>query len=72
MGIVNATPDSFYDGGALESDKDVLNQVEKMLNDGATIIDIGGYSSRPDGTDISAEEEIQRVLPVIDLVKKNF
>ena len=72
MGIVNATPDSFYDGGALQSDKDVLNQVEKMLNDGATFIDIGGYSSRPDGNDISAEEEIQRVIPVIDLVKKNF
>ncbi|PRP67194.1 dihydropteroate synthase [Nonlabens agnitus] len=72
MGIVNITPDSFYDGGALKSDKDILNQVETMLADGATFIDIGGYSSRPDSEDISAEEEIQRVIPVIDLVKKHF
>ncbi|KQC34355.1 dihydropteroate synthase [Nonlabens sp. YIK11] len=72
MGIVNITPDSFYDGGALKSDKDILKQVETMLADGATFIDIGGYSSKPDSEDISAEEEIQRVISVIDLVKKHF
>ncbi|MFT7083339.1 MAG: dihydropteroate synthase, partial [Nonlabens sp.] len=47
MGIVNCTPDSFYDGGKLKNDTAILNQVEKMLNDGATFIDVGGYSSRP-------------------------
>ena len=72
MGIVNVTPDSFYDGGKLQSDRDVLQHVEIMLNDGATFIDVGGYSSRPDGTDISADEEIHRVIPIIDLIKKNF
>jgi len=72
MGIVNVTPDSFYDGGALKSDADVLNQVEKMLRDGATFIDVGGYSSRPTGADISVEEELQRVLPIINLIKKSF
>jgi dihydropteroate synthase len=72
MGIVNCTPDSFYDGGKLRSDKDVLNQVEIMLTDGATFIDVGGYSSRPDGQDISVEEEKRRVLPVLELICKNF
>ncbi|WP_167342471.1 dihydropteroate synthase [Nonlabens sp. SY33080] len=72
MGIVNVTPDSFYDGGKLKSDKDVLTQVERMLDEGATFIDIGGYSSRPDGTDISEQEEIRRVIPVIELVAKSF
>lgn len=72
MGIVNATPDSFYDGGALKSDAHVLQQVEKMITDGATFIDVGGYSSRPNGTDISEDVEIQRVLPIIDLITKNF
>ncbi|AZQ43726.1 dihydropteroate synthase [Nonlabens ponticola] len=72
MGIVNVTPDSFYDGGKLKNDSDVLQQVEKMLHDGATFIDIGGYSSRPDGTDISASVEQQRVIPIIELVKRNF
>jgi dihydropteroate synthase len=72
MGIVNVTPDSFYDGGTLKSDADVLNQVEKMLNEGATFIDVGGYSSRPSGTDISVEEELQRVIPIVELIKKSF
>lgn len=72
MGIVNVTPDSFYDGGALKSDSDVLHQVEKMLVEGATFIDVGGYSSRPDGQDISVDLELQRVVPIIDLIKKSF
>jgi dihydropteroate synthase len=72
MGIVNCTPDSFYDGGKLKNDAAILNQVEKMLEDGATFIDIGGYSSRPDGTDISVEEELSRVLPVLDLITARF
>jgi dihydropteroate synthase len=72
MGIVNVTPDSFYDGGTLKSDTDVLNQVEKMLREGATFIDVGGYSSRPSGTDISVDEELQRVIPIVDLIKNSF
>jgi dihydropteroate synthase len=72
MGIVNCTPDSFYDGGRLKNDAAILNQVEKMLHDGATFIDVGGYSSRPDGTNISVDEELSRVLPVLDLITARF
>jgi dihydropteroate synthase len=72
MGIVNCTPDSFYDGGKLSSDAAILSQVEKMLRDGATFIDVGGYSSRPDGQDIAVEEECQRVLPSLEIISKNF
>ena len=72
MGILNITPDSFYDGNTLKNDKDILSRIEKMLKDGATFIDIGGYSSRPNAKHISEEEELQRVLPVIKLITKNF
>lgn len=72
MGIVNCTPDSFYDGGKLKNDTAILQQVEKMLDDGATFIDVGGYSSRPDGDDISVGEELSRVLPVLDLITARF
>ncbi|QJP33200.1 dihydropteroate synthase [Nonlabens sp. Ci31] len=72
MGIVNCTPDSFYDGGKLKNDAAILNQVEKMLTEGATFIDVGGYSSRPNGTDISVKEELSRVLPVLDLITARF
>jgi len=68
MGILNITPDSFYDGGKFNSDKDILAQAEKMLNDGATFIDVGGYSSRPNALYISEEEELKRVTPVIELL----
>ena len=72
MGILNITPDSFYDGGNLKNDSEILNLAEKMLTDGATFIDIGGYSSRPGATDISINEELERVLPVVTLLLKNF
>ena len=65
MGIINVTPDSFYDGGNTTSIKTVLAQVEQMLSEGATFLDIGGYSSRPNATHISEAEEIARVIPVI-------
>ena len=61
IGILNLTPDSFYDGGKYKSTKDILNQTEKMLNEGASIIDIGGYSSRPQAKNIDEGEEIKRV-----------
>lgn len=72
MGILNVTPDSFYDGGNFQNQNKILHHVEKMLNDGATFIDIGAYSSRPDAEHISESEESQRLLPVIKLLVKTF
>ncbi len=72
MGILNVTPDSFYDGGKFTNETQVLKHVERMLMEGATFIDVGGYSSRPGSTDISEEEEKSRVLPVIDSVMQAF
>ena len=72
MGILNVTPDSFYDGGFFNSQKKVLSQVNKMIRDGVDIIDIGGYSSKPGAQDISVETELKRVIPQIKVIKKNF
>lgn len=72
MGILNLTPDSFYDGGKYKSAADIVRQVEKMLNEGATFIDIGAYSSRPKAKHISQDEELSRLLPVLELVMKEF
>lgn len=72
MGILNLTPDSFYDGGSYKSDKEALLQVEKMLEQGATFIDIGGQSTRPSSTFLSAEEELKRILPVIEDILTRF
>ncbi len=72
MGILNVTPDSFFDGSRYTDSAQALRQVEKMMSEGATFIDIGGYSSRPGATDISAEEEMERTAPVIKLVSKAF
>ena len=72
MGILNVTPDSFYSGSRHTQSESLLPQAEKMLREGADFLDIGGYSSRPQATDISPEEEIQRVVPAIELVKKTF
>lgn len=72
MGILNITPDSFYDGNRYNSDKLILTQVEKMLRDGATMIDLGAYSSRPKSTDISEEEELIRLLPVVKLILAHY
>lgn len=72
MGILNVTPDSFYDGGVHNSDKKILKHVEKMLNDGAIFIDIGAYSSRPNGINIDENEELNRVVPALELVNNKF
>ena len=72
MGILNLTPDSFYDGGKYKSDSEILGQVEKMINEGATFIDIGAYSSRPGAVHISQDEELARLLPVVKLVIREF
>ena len=72
MGILNVTPDSFYDGGSYKNKADILSQVETMLEDDATFIDIGGYSSRPGADHVSTTEEQQRVIPIIELILKYF
>ena len=72
MGILNITPNSFFDGGKYADENSVLQQVEKMLVDGATFIDVGAYSSKQNAEFVSEDEEIQRLIPVIDLVLKNF
>ena len=72
MGILNVTPDSFYDGGRFKNEKSVLTQVEKLLDEGATFIDIGAYSSRPGADFVSKEEELKRLIPIITSVVNNF
>ena len=72
MGILNVTPNSFFDGGKYSDEKEILSQVKKMLNEGATFIDIGAYSSKPNAEFVSEEEEIARIVPVIQLILKHF
>jgi len=72
MGIINVTPDSFYDGGKTFSEKEILKQAEKMLTEGATFLDIGGYSTRPGADEIYENEEIRRVVEAIESILKNF
>ena len=72
MGILNVTPNSFYDGGKYKNESEILSQVEKMLVDGASFIDIGAYSSKPNAEFVSEQEEISRIIPVVDLVLKHF
>jgi dihydropteroate synthase len=69
MGIVNVTPDSFYKGNIND---DIIGMVAQMINDGATIIDIGGQSTKPNSTQLTAAEELDRVIPVIQKIKSNF
>lgn len=72
MGILNLTPDSFYDGGIYKGIDGAITQTAKMLNEGATFIDVGAYSSRPDAIDITIEEEEKRLIPVIKELVKTF
>jgi dihydropteroate synthase len=72
MGILNVTPDSFFDGGRFTSDSEILHQAEKMIVEGADFIDVGGYSTRPGAREVTAEEESARVLNAIHLIKKHF
>jgi len=72
MGIINITPDSFFEGHLNKKDSDLLLIAEKMIEDGATILDIGGQSTKPGSKRISAEEEVSRVIPALDLIRKNF
>jgi len=72
MGILNVTPDSFYAGSRVQDEASLLAQAEKMLREGADILDIGGQSTRPRATRLTAREERKRVLPAIDLLAKRF
>lgn len=72
MGVLNNTPDSFYDGGKYNTSTSILYQTEKMLQEGATFIDIGAYSSRPNAKHISTKEELDRIIPVVTALVKEF
>ncbi|MBO2546135.1 dihydropteroate synthase [Salegentibacter sp. BDJ18] len=72
MGIINTTPNSFYAESRKTSEKDILKQVEKMLKDGANFIDVGGYSTPPGAPKVEETEELNRVLPAIENILKNF
>lgn len=72
MGIINVTPDSFYTGSRKPSPDDVLRGAEKMLEEGAAILDIGGQSTRPGSEDIGIEAELLRIIPAIEAISKHF
>ena len=72
MGILNVTPDSFSDGGKYNNLDAAMKQAEKLISDGADIIDVGGESTRPGHIQISSEEEISRVVPIIEKISKNL
>ena len=72
MGILNLTPDSFYSPSRIMAEENVVSAARKMIEDGADIIDIGGYSTRPGALDVPEDEELNRVIPVVQLLKKEF
>lgn len=72
MGVVNITPDSFYDGGKMEDEKVLLPAIEKMIKDGVSIIDIGAVSTRPESNVISTKVELGRLLPAVKAIRKEF
>lgn len=72
MGIINVTPDSFFDGGKYKTEKKVLKRAEEILAQGGTIIDIGAVSTQPGKEGISTKEEIDRLLPAVKAIKKEF
>lgn len=72
MGILNVTPNSFFDGGKYKNEDEIISQVDKMLSEGATFIDIGAYSSKPSAEFVTEQEEIDRIVPAIELILKHF
>ena len=72
MGILNLTPNSFFDGGKYLDEAAIVTQVQKMLSEGATFIDIGAYSSKPNAEFVSVEEELARIVPVVELLVQQF
>ena len=71
MGILNVTPDSFYAGSRSETEKDIVQRLHQIIDEGASIIDIGGYSSRPNAEHISAEEEMSRLRNGLEIIRKH-
>lgn len=72
MGILNITPDSFYAGSRLTHETDILDRATRMVNEGADLFDIGGYSTRPGASPVDEAEELRRVLPAVELLTKHF
>lgn len=72
MGILNVTPDSFYTESRKQTDKDIDERIATILEEGGSIIDVGAYSSRPDAKNVSAEEEMQRLIPVLSRLQKDY
>ena len=72
MGIVNVTPDSFFDGGKFSDESVLLAHVEKMITEGASVIDVGGISTRPGSQVVSTKTELERLLPAVTAIRKNF
>lgn len=72
MGILNVTPNSFFDGGKYSNEDEIISQVDKMLSEGATFIDIGAYSSKPSAEFVTEQEEIDRIVPATELILKHF
>ena len=70
MGVINITPDSFFAGSRAENSDAVLKQADKMISEGAAIIDIGGQSTRPGSEVISIDDEMNRVIPAIEIIRK--
>lgn len=72
MGVLNITPDSFYEGSRFDVSADILQKAYQMVEEGATFIDVGGYSTRPNAADVPESVELERVLPVVELLKKHL
>jgi len=72
MGILNITPNSFFDGGKYKTDNAFLSHAEQMIKDGADFIDVGAYSSKPSAEFVSEQEEIERIVPIIELLQREF
>lgn len=72
MGVMNVTPDSFFDGGKYKNEYEIVTRAGKILTEGATFLDIGAYSSRPGADFVSEQEEIDRIVPAIEIILKHF
>lgn len=72
MGILNVTPDSFYDGGSYQSEMKIIGRIHQIVEEGAGIIDVGAYSSRPGADFVDEKEEIARLMPAVELIRKYF
>ena len=72
MGILNVTPDSFYEGSRKQTETDIRNRIEEILQEGGAIIDLGGYSSRPDAQDVSPEEEMERLCLALRILRDEY